>query len=59
MIGYILWAGCQYEAHALATGRVPTITRLCWRWRHTYRGLAVIVAAIGWLVYHLLVDDDK
>jgi hypothetical protein len=50
---------CAYEVTALATGRVPTISRACWwlRKQHPLGGVA-IWTALGVLSWHLLVDED-
>jgi hypothetical protein len=40
-------AGCAYEVFALASGRVPTISRLCRRHR------SVEVLVLGVLIIHL------
>jgi len=49
---------CAYEAVAILTGQVPTITSLCWRARNTWTGRVVIWLGMGYLAYHLLVEQD-
>jgi hypothetical protein len=49
---------CTYEVVALSTGKVPTITRLCWNVRGTTAGRVAIWGAGGVLMYHLLVEED-
>ena len=44
--------GCAYEMYALATGRVPPITRLC----RGHRGLVLPVAAV--FIAHLLTRKE-
>lgn len=53
-MGYAVFAGCLYEVVALATGRIPTITKIV----HTHRakpGCELAVwAGLVWLWHHLL-----
>lgn len=57
--GYIVFAGCVYEAVALTSrGRVPTITRIVWRYRDHWLGLAATCAGLAWLGWHLLVEGS-
>lgn len=61
MFGRVLFAGCTYEAVALATGKVPTITRIVWGCRR--RSLPVfatsvvaVASGLVWAGYHLLAE---
>jgi hypothetical protein len=49
---------CVYEAGAILTGKVPTITSIAWRIRGTFPGRVVIWGALGVLAYHLMVEQD-
>lgn len=49
---------CGYEVFAITTGKVPTITRLCWRVRGSWPGKMALWLAGGALMYHLLVEED-
>jgi len=49
---------CAYEVIAIATGKIPTITRLCWRVRGSWPGKVALWLAGGALMYHLLVEED-
>lgn len=49
---------CSYEVFAIATGKVPTITRICWKIRSTWPGRVAVWVAGGALMYHLLVEED-
>lgn len=58
MLGHVVWALTTYEAHAIESGRLPTITRLVRRWRHisTVRMLVgALLVAVWW---HLFVQED-
>lgn len=54
----VLVAGlCVYEVAAIASGRVPTITALAWKLRKHPVGHVAIWGALGWLSWHLLVEE--
>lgn len=40
-----VWAGCAYECVAIPVRRVPTVSRLCWRY-----------PPLGWVVLAILAD---
>lgn len=55
MAGVVVFLGCLYEAIALATGRVPTLTAWTARGRsvHPWWTLAVVACLVACLVVHL------
>ena len=58
-MGYAVFGGCFYECYALATGRVPTITKLVHKHR-VYPGVELAVwAGLLWLWHHLLREGLK
>jgi hypothetical protein len=56
--GVILVAAIAWETVALASsGRIPTITEVCRRWRHHPVGSAVIAVALAVLIHHLTLEE--
>jgi hypothetical protein len=50
---------CAYELAALSTGRIPTVSRVCWWARRHPAGALGIWAGLGVLSWHLLVDGAE
>lgn len=48
---------CIYELTALHHRRMPTITLLTHRSRHTWQGRVVVGSLLGWLAFHLLLEQ--
>lgn len=55
---WIVIAVCAYELVALATGWVPTITRICHTVRRHPLGAAATAAGLGYLAHHLLLEQE-
>lgn len=56
----IIMGAAAWEAVAIPSkGRLPTWTRLAWRYRRNPIGLAVILVVWGYLGYHLLIEGRR
>lgn len=53
----VVGLGCAYEVVAIASGKVPTITSFAWRARKTWWGKGLIWNAVGYLSWHLLIEE--
>lgn len=54
-----LAALCVYEATAIISGRVPTVTSMVWRVRHRNGAKLAIWLAGGYLMWHLLMEEAR
>lgn len=52
-------AACAYEVVAIASGRCPTITKLCHTARRHPLWRLPLVMGWGWLTYHLWCEADE
>ncbi len=54
-----LAALCVYEAAAIISGRIPTITSMVWKVRHKNSAKLVTWLIGGYLMWHLLLEEAK
>ena len=57
--GHLVVAVCAYELVALATGRIPTITKVSHTVRRHPLGAVSVAAGLGWLAHHLLIEEAR
>lgn len=55
----IVVTGCLYEAAAVTTGKIPTITHIFWQMREKPLGKAAIWALLGAAAWHFFVDNQN
>lgn len=58
-MGYAVFGGCLWECVALATGRIPTITKMVHRHRHLPGVELAVMGGICWLYWHLLREGAR
>ena len=46
-----------YEAFAIVTTKVPTISAICWRLRDDPRARGALFLGWGWLTFHLFTEQ--
>lgn len=57
LFNVLLGLGCTYEVAALATRKVPTITKLLRRARRDKVGHLMVLLWIGFIAEHFVLDD--
>lgn len=55
--GFIVAGVCAYEVMAIVSGKAPTLTSFAWKARTTWWGKAAIWNSIGYLSWHLLIEE--
>lgn len=50
---------CVYETFAIVTGKAPTLTSLAWQARKHTAGRIAIWNVVGYLAWHLMVEEAK
>ena len=53
----VIHAVCFYEPVAMHVARLPTLTYQ--HYRHLWRGRMVLAFGLGWLSYHLCLEDRR
>jgi len=54
---FIVVSGCVYESTAIITGKIPTITHLCWKLRKNHGGKIILWGVLVLFAWHIFVDE--